>query len=134
MTHPTRDQILAALAKHVTITLEHEPEWCPYDSGPLARTGECAAEDIAWIERELDKGNPWAWCSVTVRAEWCGLVAEDHLGGCSYESEAEFRAPGGYFDDMVSSALDALAERVFEIHREAEMLVLDAMARVEVTP
>jgi hypothetical protein len=33
---------------------------------------------------------------------------EGLLGGCSYESEASFKQPGGYYDDLMAEALDAL--------------------------
>jgi len=39
---------------------------------------------------------------------WEGLSESDTLGGCSYANEEDFRAPGGYFDDMVSECLDRI--------------------------
>jgi hypothetical protein len=52
-----------------------------------------------------------------VIARWTGpdgreFLGDDYLGCCSYESEEDFRAPGGYFDDMKRAALDELNEKV----------------------
>lgn len=60
----------------------------------------------------LDRGNVWAWASVRVVASFDGFEGDDFLGACSYDSEADFRTPGGYFDDMRAQAVDALAERL----------------------
>lgn len=63
------------------------------------------AETVAWIRAELASGNEWAWSVANVRVSYHDvLVASDWLGGCSYESEADFRA-GGYFTDMVDSCI-----------------------------
>ena len=83
-----------------------------YDSGDAAADREMEAD----IMRRLDKGDQWAFCCVKVIAE---LETDDGrllrgesawLGGCSYENEKEFRAPGGCFDDMKAEALTELQE------------------------
>lgn len=51
--------------------------------------------------------NEWAWCVVQVRATWNGLEASDYLGGCSYESEKQFREDG-YFQDMRNQVIQQL--------------------------
>ena len=43
-------------------------------------------------------------------ARWKGFEGSDCLSCCSYESEEQFRQPGGYYDDMKGTALDALNE------------------------
>lgn len=73
---------------------------------------ETDARILADIRRRLADGDVWAWASVEVRASFAGFSASDFLGGCSYESEEDFRTPGGYFDDMREIALRALAEEV----------------------
>lgn len=62
------------------------------------------------IIKRLDDGDIWAWAAVTVRAEYAGLVGEDHLGGCSYKDAAQFKEPGDYYDDMIDTAVEELAK------------------------
>lgn len=68
---------------------------------------ECE-ECCTWVRDQLAAGNEWAWCTVRVVARWHGITGDDSLGCCSYESEEQFRQPGGYFDDMKSVALTRL--------------------------
>jgi len=75
-----------------------------------------AAEDQ--IFKQLESGNQWAWCSVEVYAVYRGLRGDsDYLGCCSYPSEASFREPGGYFDDMKAQAIENLWSKWKELHR-----------------
>ncbi len=67
------------------------------------------------IQDELDRGNRWAWCCVEVRAEFRGLTGTAILGGCSYESEEDFKAPGGYFDDLRTEATDELRDLIADL-------------------
>ena len=74
--------------------------------------GNCSAIDEAtdreterWVHDQLRSGNEWAWCCVWVVATWNGFEGDAYLGCCSYESEASFVAPGGYYDDMKAEAL-----------------------------
>lgn len=117
MTQPTKQQIRTALAHCATITVEHEP----MDESPEGYFDD--PTNVEWIEKQLRVANDWAWCQVTVRAEWCGLVAEDHLGACSYESGEDFRESSGYFDDMRDAVLDELAARVSEIVDVTKMML-----------
>jgi hypothetical protein len=97
----------------VTFSVTLEPEYIPIEGNAMASGDPAADQEVYdWIRAELARGNEWAWCSVKVTAEWNGYQAADYLGCCSYESEADFRAPGGYFDDMRKNALDALNENV----------------------
>lgn len=96
----------------VTYTLDVQPEDIPVRGNALASGDDeedRRAEDEI-IER-LEAGDVWAWASVVVRAEWNGFVGRDYLGGCSYANEDDFKAPGGYYDDMKQQALD-------DLHRE----------------
>ncbi len=72
-------------------------------------------ETIKWISRQLDVGNDWAWCQVTVIAKFGSLTGRDSLGGCSYESERKFCGPGEYFDDMKVEALADLQRQIDEL-------------------
>ena len=79
--------------------------------------GNAYVEDEADILRRLDSGDVWAWACVKVVAT---LEIDDTqyrgesewLGACSYESEKDFRAPGGMFDDMKKTALDELCAQL----------------------
>jgi hypothetical protein len=69
------------------------------------------------IQRDLDNGNPWAWCSVRVTAspkdpEHCELEASAYLGGCSYQSKKDFIKNSGYYEQMVEECLDELNAQV----------------------
>jgi len=39
------------------------------------------------IQRSLDQGDQWAWCTVKVIAEWREFRGLDCLGCCSYANE-----------------------------------------------
>ena len=77
-------------------------------SGDEAFDKEC--EDK--ILKDLDDGNPWAWCYVRVIARWKSFEGSDCLGGCSYESEEDFKQPGGYYDDMRQAAFANLMQQI----------------------
>jgi hypothetical protein len=69
------------------------------------------AKTRAWIADQLEAGNEWAWCYVTVRVSYIGHHIEEHLGGCSYQSKRDFEK-GGYYEDMVRSCLKELAKKL----------------------
>lgn len=58
----------------------------------------------------LERGDEWAWCVVRVIASADGFEGDAYLGGCSYRDEADFKAPGGYFEDMKNEAKADLLE------------------------
>lgn len=89
----------------VEVTLTSEPEEEDYRGNCSAIDDETDRETERWISDQLQRGNDWAWCWVKVEVAWYGFRAVDTLGMCSYLSEADFRTPGGYFDDMVSECL-----------------------------
>lgn len=72
-------------------------------SGDDAFDEKCARK----IERQLDRGNLWAWCTVEVKATYKGLTASDYLGCCSYSSERSFKRDG-YYEDMKQTAFDEI--------------------------
>lgn len=78
-----------------------EPEQIPF-------VGNCSAVDDAtdretetWIQEQLEAGNEWAWCSITVLACWGGYEGEASLGGCSYKSESDFTDCDDYYSDYL---------------------------------
>ena len=85
------------------------------------------------IHRKVARGDAWAWCMVTVTAEVTidgeTFTGCDHLGGCSYDSEADFREPGGYFDDMCQQAFDDLTASLESARRRG-----DVVKRARLTP
>lgn len=100
-----------------------EPEHCAIEGNASAIDAETDAGIVAGIRSQLDAGNEWAWCFVTVEARHPllgGIVGRDSLGCCSYRSEADFREPGGYFDDMKSEALEDALRVAFELVETAE--------------
>jgi hypothetical protein len=97
-----------SLAKLATVTLRCEPEDVEIEGNASAISPEEDAKTYAWIRDQLARGNEWAWCYVVATVEYDGLTATDSLSCCSYDSEADFRRPGGYYDDMVRNCLDDL--------------------------
>lgn len=64
------------------------------------------------IINRLNDGDVWAWASVKVTAAWNGLEGVDYLGACSYADEADFKQPGGYWEDMKEQALADLKHNI----------------------
>ena len=96
-------------ADDVTFSLECEPEDMSIEGNCMASgDDDVDAEQEQWIRDQLDDGNEWAWCQVTVVATWREWEGKAHLGGCSYLSKEDFMQPGGYYDDLKSEALDDL--------------------------
>lgn len=70
------------------------------------------------LEDKVERG-VYEWFMARVTAERAGVVlGEDHLGGCMYESAEEFRAPGGYYDDMVAMAVDGARAKLAELRSD----------------
>ena len=93
------------------VELAAEPDDMPIRGNALASGDDDidrrAENDI--IE-QLDAGNAWAWASVRVcvtHPAVVGIEGNEYLGCCSYASEDDFKADGGYYDDMVHEALRA---------------------------
>ena len=91
--------------------------------------GNCSAidekADLAteeWILQELRSGNDWAWCCIEVKATWKEFEGSDFLGCCSYCSEENFKAPGGYYEDMQAEALSSLNENISTTYASLEEL------------
>lgn len=89
-----------SLAKLARVNLTIEPE-----AIPIGDAGD--AQDQAWVREQLDNGNQWAWCFVTVYADHDGCRGIASLGGCSYESRKAFD-DAGETAQLTSEALDDL--------------------------
>lgn len=103
--------VRALSEREVEFVLECHPEDEDYHGNCSAIDEKTDRRAERWIERQLDRGNEWAWCRVVVRAQWNGFEGWDSLGCCSYRSEQDFRN-GGYFEDMRRAALANLNETI----------------------
>lgn len=111
--HDLREVLASRLLQHATITLECEPEDLVIEGNALdSGNPEWDREQEQWIRDQLSAGNEWAWCCAHVRARFKGFAGDDYLGACSYHSEADFRAEGGYFADMQRNACRDLADQL----------------------
>jgi hypothetical protein len=99
----------------VTYEIQLESEDLDPDTMFSSDDPEADKAMIAEIRRRAAAGDEWAWCHVRVVATWGDYQGDDNLGGCSYESEADFKA-GGYYSDMCDEARRAL-ERNIEADR-----------------
>ncbi len=70
---------------------------------------DVTSEDERPEQDTLDKINNglllWFCARVTVSRDGLDL-GDDVLGGCCYESIADFLKPGGYYSDMVQQAIE----------------------------
>lgn len=105
----------AKLRPLVKVTLECEPEDQAYTGHFETENGEPDRELEKWIEKELQNGNEWAWCSAHVTVRYAGMRGDDWLGGCSYKSQEDFMQPNGYYDSMIDEAVDDLAKQIEKI-------------------
>jgi len=96
--------------------LECLPEDTPIRGNCSAIDEETDAATEKWITDQLEAGNEWAWCIVRVTCYYDaglhGITGTDYLGGCSYDSEADFAKEGGYFEDMKRQAYDDFVRKV----------------------
>lgn len=99
-------------SKGLKIEVICSPEDVPIEGNASAIDPVTDAETVSRIKRQLRHGNEWAWCQVQVRVTYRDVLeASDYLGCCSYDSEDDFRRPGGYFDDMVAECIRQLNEQ-----------------------
>jgi hypothetical protein len=83
------------------------------------------------ILERLDNGDVWAWADVEVQATLPdGRTGSAYLGGCSYDDENNFKE-GGYYEDMVLSAVeDAKAKPIPKIPCGEEPFLQDLLSFV----
>ena len=105
--------LIEALMRDVEFDVECMPEDVQIEGNALASGDDDADRECEQdIMEQLASGNQWAWCTVRVVATLGEFSGDAYLGCCSYASEADFKAPGGYFDDMKSEALDDLRRSI----------------------
>jgi ribosomal protein L37AE/L43A len=94
-----------------------EPEGMQPEGNASAIDEETDKQVLQEIYDQLESGNQWAWCSVHVICKWTDedgqeYKGDDYLGGCSYKSEADFKQPGGYYDDMKQVSYDNMVQNM----------------------
>ncbi|MEJ7644243.1 MAG: hypothetical protein WKF87_06590 [Chryseolinea sp.] len=100
---PTIDQI--------NFELIAEYESMPVKGNAMASGDEKVDKKVEdSIIRRINNGNVWAWAAVELKGTYKGLEFSDHLGCCSYKSKADFKQPGGYYDDMKQVVYDGIIE------------------------
>jgi hypothetical protein len=102
------------LRQLVKVALTNEDEDRTWVGEFQREDGSNDEELNAWIKKELESGNSWAWCCARVTVRFKGMEAEDYLGGCSYESKEAFMK-GMYYEDMINTAVAELAEQLEEL-------------------
>lgn len=118
-THPhkvTREECI--------ITVRTEPEDMPVRGNAMASGDPQLDREVedSIIER-LESGDEWAWCRVVVNVWWGDFDASASIGACSYDDEADFCQPGGYFDDLVDEALEDLNEQILHCYMRIQTLL-----------
>ena len=109
-TDPRIATLADALRPLAKVNLEREP--CDY--GPKGYFDDDETAAAVW--KDYEAGNYWAWCEVCVTASYLDFTsAPYYLGGCSYDSEEDFRADA-YFSDLVDEALNSLASTMLAAH------------------
>lgn len=106
----------------VEFSLIQHPENMDYTRDNYTGDANTDDEVVEWIRDQLNSGNDWAWCQIEVKATWQGFTGSDYLGGCSYESEEDFKAVGGYWGDMKLEALASL-----NTHLKEEDFILEKL-------
>jgi len=103
----------------VEIRLMCFPEDTPIEGNAMASGDDAVDKETEqWIHDQLERYNEWAWCCAKVVVYWKGFRASDTLGCCSYKSEEDFKQPGGYYDDMVNTAIERLNDSLANMHKE----------------
>ena len=116
--------------EETTITVTAEPEDIPVRGNASASGDERFDREVenGLLER-LDRGDVWAWASVTVTVSWDNFEAPSHLGCCSYEDEQDFRQAGGHFDDMIAEALDEVNQEILDLYSRLKTREQDTACR-----
>ena len=115
-----KEKLIEFLRSNAEITLTVKPETDSPEGHFASGDDEQDKADVAKILKEAE-WNEWAWCVVKVAAKYKAWEGHDYLGGCSYQDEADFRS-GGYYEDMISQALDALADEILRDDAALEAL------------
>lgn len=117
-----KKQIKQLTAKDLKIRVIASEEYISLVGNCIASGDESFDKKVErQLQKRLDRGDLWAWCSVEVECSYKGLTASDYLGGCSYKSEKDFIKNSGYYEDMVQTCLD-------DIQSQLEALVNEVTA------
>ncbi len=106
--------------EEVTFTLSIEEEDHPMDFE--SDDPEKDEENKQELRERLDRGDIWAWCTVTVEARWKDIAGGTNLGGCSYEDEEDFRKDQ-YFEQLQEDALENLNNAITRMVHQVEPLI-----------
>jgi len=98
--------------EQVLFTIECEPEQMEIKGNCSAIDDETDSQTEQYIYDQLNNGNYWAWCCVTVRASYKHIEGTASLGGCSYASRKDFKDNSGYYEDMKQSAFNDLISKL----------------------
>ena len=109
-----RDKIVFTLTCEQDFTTDMENE-----------LADCTCpKDLEILRERLKRGDDWAWAEVTVTATYGDFTGMAHLGGCSYDSEEDFR-DGGYLEAMEDDAMYDLLQNVSRFLERAAKLMVD---------
>jgi hypothetical protein len=112
------------IGSEVVYELKVEPEDTPVRGNAMASGDDAFDKECEdRIINDINSGNVWAWCCVTVTASSRGVEARDTLGCCSYESEEDFKACP-YYAAMKEAALEMLLEALNNKLKETLTLLL----------
>lgn len=115
-----RDRLIDAILKIGTFHYSAEPEWVPVRGNAIATGSQ--ADDKRYedqIIQELEAGNVWAWCQVTVSLYFDEIELQTTLGACSYESAQDFVRCGEY-DTLKRDLAGELADSINKIIAHTE--------------
>lgn len=107
-------QEIEELESKYEIIIEVEEEYIPI-KGNVIDSGDSDFDELVEDEilERLGLGDIWAWAYVSVTVKHAGFEATDHLGGCSYKDEADFKR-GGYYYDMIKTCLNEIETKIYE--------------------
>ena len=91
------------------------------DGGDGALDKQVEDEIIA----RLNRCDIYSWFIAKVTARYGFFSGRDYLGGCSYDSEEQFKI-SGYYEDMRDAAIADLAQQIIETHYQVSV-TLDAL-------
>ncbi len=115
MPNPGNVEMRQFIPTELAFTLFCEPDDLPIKGNALVSgDDEADRECEEKIQAQLDAGNRWAWCLITIRADWGGFSGFDNLGACSYVNAEGFCQPGDYYEDMVGNAIEDLLDKIRE--------------------
>jgi hypothetical protein len=85
------------------------------DDTAIADSFDDSVHDVADLEDKVRRG-VYLWFCAKVTASKAGVeLGCDYLGACMYESASDFMAEGGYYEDMVSRAIDEARAKLAEL-------------------